>query len=119
MKISWYSSTSGSHPAPRGVSERWLLQQANDTVSATFGVPSFEVAPTQVMSFKNFPFMGAAYHGIGARILPFSITPSDATSPHALAMVAADRIWAYAFHLEAPPPESGALHQVTLADFET
>jgi hypothetical protein len=76
---------------PRGVSERYVLQQAVDASSATLGVPSFEVTPTQVTSFKNFRFVGAAYHDIGTGLLPFSITPSLATSPHARAMLEADR----------------------------
>jgi hypothetical protein len=90
------------------VSERYVLQQAVDAASATLGVPSFEVTPTQVMSFKNFLFVGAAYHDIGTGLLPFSITPSDATSPHAPATLAADRTQADAFDLGGDP-ESGAI----------
>jgi hypothetical protein len=65
---------------PYGMSKRWVLQQAVNADSATLDVPSFEVTPTQVMSFKNFRFVGATYHIIGAGLLPFSITPLDATS---------------------------------------
>jgi hypothetical protein len=65
---------------PRGVSERYVLHQAVDAASAILGVPSFEVKTTQVMPFKNFRFVGAAYHDIGMGLLPFSITTSDATS---------------------------------------
>jgi hypothetical protein len=93
---------------PRGVSELYVLQQPVDASSATLGVTSFEVTPTQVMSFKNFRFVGAAYHGIGTGLLPFSITTSDATSPHARAMLAADRTRADAFDLGGDP-ESGAI----------
>jgi hypothetical protein len=93
---------------PRGVSERYVLQQAVDAASATLGVPSFEVTPTQVMSFNNFRFVGAAYHDIGTGLLPFSITPSDTTSPHARAMLTAVRIRADAFDLGGDP-ESGAI----------
>jgi hypothetical protein len=93
---------------PRGVSERYVLQHAVDAASATLGVPSFEVTPTQVMSFKNFRFVGAAYHAIGTGMLPFSITPSDATSPHARAMLAADLTRVDAFDLGGDP-ESGAI----------
>jgi hypothetical protein len=85
-----------------------VLQQAIDAASATLGVPSFEVTPTQVMSFKNFRFVGAAYHNIGMGLLPFSITPSDATSPHARAMLAADQTRVDAFDLGGNP-ESGAI----------
>jgi hypothetical protein len=93
---------------PRGVSEHYVLQQAVDAASATLGVPFFEVTPTQVMSFKNFGFVGAAYHNIGTGMLPFSITHSDATSPHARAMLAADRTRVDAFDLGGDS-ESGAI----------
>jgi hypothetical protein len=73
-----------------------------------WGIPAFEVTPTQVMSFKNFRFVGAAYHDIGTGLLPFSITPSDATSPHARAMLADDRTRDDAFDLGGDP-ESGAI----------
>jgi hypothetical protein len=64
-----------------GVSERRVLQQAVDAACAALGAPAFEVTPTQVMAFKNFRFAGASYTDIGARLLPFSITPADAISP--------------------------------------
>jgi hypothetical protein len=53
---------------PHGVSERYVLQQAVNAASATLGVPSFEVTPTQVMSFKNFRFVGGSVprHWYGA-----------------------------------------------------
>jgi hypothetical protein len=66
---------------PRGVSERWVLQQAVDAACASLGAPAFEVTPTNVMAFKNFRFAGASYTDIGAGLLPFSITPADAISP--------------------------------------
>jgi hypothetical protein len=88
---------------PRRVSERYVLQQAVDAVSATVGVTSFEVTPTQVIAFKNFRFVGAAYHDIGTGLLPFSITPSDVTSPHARAMLEADRARVDAFDLGGDP----------------
>jgi hypothetical protein len=93
---------------PRRVSERYVLQQAVDAASATLGVPSFEVTPTKVMSFNNFRFVGAAYHVIGTGLLPFGITPSDATSTHARAMLAVDRTQADAFNLGGDP-ENGAI----------
>jgi hypothetical protein len=83
-----------------------VLQQAVDAASATLGVPSFEVTPTQVMLFKNFRFVGAAYHDIGMGLLPFSIAPSDATSPHARVMLAANQTWADAFDLGGDPESS-------------
>jgi hypothetical protein len=88
---------------PHGASERYVLQQAVDDASATLGVPYFEVTLTQVMSFKKIRFVGAAYHDIGTGLLPFSITPSDATSLHTRAMLAADRTRVDAFDLGGDP----------------
>jgi hypothetical protein len=93
---------------PRGLSERWVVQQAVDAACATLGAPPFEVTPTQVMAFENFRFAGASYTDIGARLLPFSITPTDVISPQARAMLAADRVWADAFYLGGDP-ESGTI----------
>jgi hypothetical protein len=93
---------------PRGVSERWVVQQAVDAACATLGAPAFEVTPTQVTAFKKFRFAGASYTDIGAGLLPFSITPADAISPQARAMLAADRVRADAFDLGGDP-ESGAI----------
>jgi hypothetical protein len=85
-----------------------VLQQAVDSACATLGGPAFEVTPTQVMAFKNFRFAGATYTDIGAGLLPFSITPADAISPQARAMLAADRVRADAFDLGGDR-ESGAI----------
>jgi hypothetical protein len=93
---------------PRGVSERYILQQGVDAAAAVLDVPSFEVTPTQVMAFKNFRYAGSTYFDIGSGLLPFSITPSDATSVQARAMLAADRVRADAFDLGADP-ENGAV----------
>jgi hypothetical protein len=43
---------------PRGVSERWVLQQSVDSTCATLGAPGFEVTPTQVMAFKKIVSRG-------------------------------------------------------------
>jgi hypothetical protein len=75
---------------PRGVSERYTLQQSVDSAATILDVPSFEVTPTQAMAFKNFRFAGSSYFDIGSGLLPFSITPTDATSVQAPAMLAAD-----------------------------
>jgi hypothetical protein len=93
---------------PRGVSERYTLQQSVDAAAAALDVPSFEVTPTQVMAFKNFRYAGSSYFDIGSGLLPFSIAPSDATSVQARAMLAADRVRADAFDLGGDP-ESGAV----------
>jgi hypothetical protein len=93
---------------PRGVSERYTLQQIVDAAASALDVPSFEVTPTQVMAFKNFRYAGSSYFDIGSGLLPFRITPSDATSVQARAMLAADRVRADAFYL-GEDPESGAV----------
>jgi hypothetical protein len=71
---------------PRGLSERWVMQQSVDASFASQGIPPFEVTPTQVMAFKNFRFVGSSYFNIGSGLLPFSITPADAASPADCAM---------------------------------
>jgi hypothetical protein len=60
------------------------------------------------MAFKNFRYAGSTYFDIGSGLLPFSITPSDATSVQARAMLADDRVRADAFDLGADP-ENGAV----------
>jgi hypothetical protein len=92
----------------RGVSERWVLQQAAEAACAALSEPSFEVTPTQAMAFKIFRFAGSAYFDIGTGLLPFSITLEDGISPQARTMLAADRVGADAFDLGADP-ESGAV----------
>jgi hypothetical protein len=93
---------------PCRVLERYTLQQSVDSAATILDVPSFEVTPTQVMAFKNFRYAGSSYFNIGSGLLPFSITSTDATSVHARAMLAADRVRANAFDLGADP-ESGAV----------
>jgi hypothetical protein len=93
---------------PRGVSERYTLQQSIDSAATILDVPSFEVTPTQVMAFKNFRHAGSSYFDIGSGLLPFSITPTDAMSAQARAMLTADRLRAGVFDLGADP-ESGAV----------
>jgi hypothetical protein len=93
---------------PRGVLERYTLQQSVDSAASILDVPSFEVTPTQLMAFKNFRYAGSSYFDIGSGLLPFSITPTDAMSVQARAMLAADRLRADAFDFGADP-ESGAV----------
>jgi hypothetical protein len=59
------------------------------------------------MAFRNFHFAGASCTDIGAGLLPFSITPDDAISPQARAILAAKCVYADAFDLGSDP-ESGA-----------
>jgi hypothetical protein len=77
-----------------------------DAAAATLDVPSFEVTPIQVMAFKKNRYAGSSYFDIGSGLLPFSITPSDATSTQTRAMLAVDRVRADAFDLGGDP-ESG------------
>jgi hypothetical protein len=71
-------------------------------------VPTFEVTPTQVMALKNFRLAGSTYFDIGSGLLPFSITPADATSAQARAMLVAGRVRADTFDIGADP-ESGSV----------
>jgi hypothetical protein len=77
---------------PRGVSERYTLQPSVDSAATILDVPSFELTPTQVIAFKNFRYAGSSYFDIGSGLLLFSITPTDATSVQAQAMLATDRL---------------------------
>jgi hypothetical protein len=92
----------------KGVSERWIFQQAVESSCTVLRVPAFEVTPTQVTALKNFRLAGSTYFDIGSDLLPFSITPADATSAPARAMLAADRVRADAFDIGADP-ESGSI----------
>jgi hypothetical protein len=65
---------------PRGVSARWVLQQAVDAACATLGAPGFEVTPTQVMAFKNFSFAGLPILTLGLDSYP-SVSPRKMPSP--------------------------------------
>jgi hypothetical protein len=88
---------------PCGVSDRYILQQSFDLAAAILEVPSFEITPTQVMTFKNFRYAGSGYFDIGSGLLPFSITPSESTYVQARAMLAADHVRVDAFDLGADP----------------
>jgi hypothetical protein len=44
---------------PRRVSERYVLHHSVDLAANILKLPSFEVTPTQVMSFKNFRYVGS------------------------------------------------------------
>jgi hypothetical protein len=91
-----------------------VVQQAVYAACATLGAPAFEVTPTQVIAFKNFRFAGASYTNISTGMLPFIITPADAISPQAHAMLAADRVWADTFNMGGDP-ESDAIAPVEVS----
>jgi hypothetical protein len=86
---------------PKGVSERYVMQQSVDVACATLSLPPFQVSPAHVMAFKNPQFSGGQYFDIGTGLLPFSITPVDAQSSAARVMRAADQGRADAFDLGA------------------
>jgi hypothetical protein len=87
----------------KGVSKRWVFQQAFEASCAVLRVPAFEVTPTQVMALNNFRLAGSTYFNIGSGLLPFTITPADATSAQARAVLVADRVRADAFDIGADP----------------
>jgi hypothetical protein len=91
---------------PKGVSERYVMQQAVDVACAELHLSSFQVTPAHVMAFKNLQFAGGQYFDIGTGLIPFSITPADAQSAAARAMLAADQGRADAFDLGADPESS-------------
>jgi hypothetical protein len=91
---------------PKGVSERYTMQQSVDVACATLSLPSFQVSPAHGMAFKNLQFAGGHYFDIGTGLLPFSITPADAQSSVARVMLAADQGRADAFDLGADPETS-------------
>jgi hypothetical protein len=93
---------------PRGLSECWVMQQAVDASCVSQCMPPFEVTPTQVMAFKNFRFPVSSYFDIGYGLLPFSIRPTDSTSPVARVMLVANIGRVDAFDLGAEP-ESGVI----------
>lgn len=90
------------------MSERWVFQQAVEASCAVLSVPDFEVTPAQVTNLKNFHLAASTYFVIGLGLLPFSITPADATSSQSHAMLVTDRIRADIFDFGADP-ESGAI----------
>jgi hypothetical protein len=60
------------------------------------------------MPLKIFRLAGSSYSDIGSGLLLFSITPADATSPAARAMLVADHVHADAFDVGADP-ENGSV----------
>jgi hypothetical protein len=60
------------------------------------------------MALKSFRLAGSTYFDIGSGLLPFSITPADATSAQARAMLVADRVRGDAFNIGADP-KSGSI----------
>jgi hypothetical protein len=84
---------------PKGLSERVIFQREVDAAADVMGLVPFQVTPSQVMNMKSFDFCGPAYSEIGTGILPFSITPPDATSDRDRAAIMADRARAETYDL--------------------
>jgi hypothetical protein len=63
------------------------------------------------MTLNNFRLAASTYFDIGLGLLPFSITPVEATSSQSHALLVTDRIRADIFDFGADPadPESGAI----------
>jgi hypothetical protein len=81
----------GISAKPKGLSERVIFQREVDAAAEVLGLVPFQVTPSQVMTMKSFDFCGPSYSKIGTGILPFSITPADATSDRGRAAIMADR----------------------------
>jgi hypothetical protein len=76
---------------PKGFSERDFFQREIDAAADVLGLVPFQVTPSQVMTMKSFYFCCLSYSEIGTCILPFSITPADATSDRGRAAIMADQ----------------------------
>jgi hypothetical protein len=89
----------GIAPKPKGISERVIFQREVDAAADVMDLVPFQVTPSQFMTMKSFDFCGPAYSKIGTGILPFSITPPDATSDRGRAAIMADRARAETYDL--------------------
>jgi hypothetical protein len=72
-------------------SERVIFQREVDAAAEALGLVPFQVTTLQVMTTKSFNFCGPSYRERGTGILPFIITPADATSDRDRAAIMADR----------------------------
>jgi hypothetical protein len=92
----YYLDVSGK---PKGLSERIILQSEVDAASIVLDMVPFQVTSPQVIAMKTFDFIGASYSEIGTGMLPFSITPANATLDKGRAAIRADRGRADTFDL--------------------
>jgi hypothetical protein len=76
---------------PKGLSERVIFQREVDAADGVLRLVPFQVTPSQVVTMKSFDFCGTSCSEIGTGILPFRITPSDATSDCGCATIIVDR----------------------------
>jgi hypothetical protein len=70
-----------------------------NAAAQVFYLVPFQVTPFQVIAMKTFDFTGASYSELGTGVLPFSITPADATSDEGRAAIQSDRGRADTFDL--------------------
>jgi hypothetical protein len=84
----YYLNVSGK---PKGLSGSVILQREVDAAAQVLDLVHFQVTPSQVIVMKTFDLNGASYSEIGTGVLPFSITPADATSNKGRAAIRADR----------------------------
>jgi hypothetical protein len=84
----YYLNVSGN---PKGLYERVILQREVDAAVMVLDLVPFQVTPSQVIAMKTFDFTGTSYSEIGTGLLPFSITPADATSDKGHAAIRANR----------------------------
>jgi hypothetical protein len=83
---------------PKGMSERVVLQQEVGAAAEVVDLVPL-VTPSQVIALNNVYFCGSAYNEIGTGVLPFSITPADATTAKGRRAIIADRARAEMFDL--------------------
>jgi hypothetical protein len=76
---------------PKGLSNRIVLQREVGAAAEASDLIPFQVTPSQVIAVKTYDFYGASYSEIGTEVLPFSITPADATFDKGRAAIQADR----------------------------
>jgi hypothetical protein len=92
----YYLNVSGK---PKWLSERVILHMEVDAAAMVLDLVPFQVTPLQVITIKTFDLTGASYSEIGTDVLPFSITPADATSDKRRAAIRADHGHAETFDL--------------------
>jgi hypothetical protein len=78
-----------------------IPQREVDESAMVLDLVPFQVTPSQVISMKTFDFTGASYSEIGTGVLPFIITPADATLEKGSTAIRADRGRAENFDLSA------------------
>jgi hypothetical protein len=84
---------------PKGISEQILLQREVDLAARALGVQPFKVTPSQILALKMFDFLGDGRTEIGTGLLPFSFTPTEATSASDHRMLSENRARAETFDM--------------------